>query len=205
MLDHVDEITPLRLHPQQKMSMLPYLKKGFLSVEECQLVVRAASENNMQQGQLSGSVTVPTIRSAEVCWIDECSLSWLSVKLARAAADINRDYFSFDLTGFDEGFQFLRYHARSADQIGDFYDWHIDIGSSGHSITRKLSMVIQLSSPDDYSGGTLEININGNPHSAPLDQGTLIAFPSFSLHRVCPVKSGIRQSLAVWMHGPVFR
>ena len=43
------------------------------------------------------------------------------------------------------------------------------------------------------------------PMRAEKARGTLIAFPSYVLHRVAPVTSGIRKSLVIWVAGPEFR
>ena len=36
-------------------------------------------------------------------------------------------------------------------------------------------------------------------------RGNLVAFPSYVLHQVTPVTSGIRKSLVAWGAGPKFR
>ena len=35
--------------------------------------------------------------------------------------------------------------------------------------------------------------------------GTVIAFPSYVLHRVTPIESGTRKALVIWVAGPEFR
>ncbi len=204
MREEIGAIGPHSLN-QPGMAIEPYIKYNFLSPEECIAVVEAAGNYQIKRAQLSGGLADHTIRSAGACWIDDAALPWLSSRLLRAGADICRDHYPFKISSFEEGFQFLRYIEPLEGQSGDFYDWHIDIGLSGQSCTRKLSMIIQLSPSKDYTGGELELNTDGNAYSASKQQGTLIAFPSFTLHRVCPVTSGMRHSLAVWMHGPAFR
>ena len=68
-----------------------------------------------------------------------------------------------------------------------------------------MSISVQLSEPDAYDGGDLEIDIDGAPWSAPRDRGTAILFPSFVRHRISQVDSGTRHALVAWMHGPAFR
>jgi PKHD-type hydroxylase len=41
--------------------------------------------------------------------------------------------------------------------------------------------------------------------TAPKTRGTLIAFPSYVLHRVTPIISGTRKAVVVWTTGPRFR
>ena len=67
---------------------------------------------------------------------------------------------------------------------------------------RILSASVQLSNPDQYTGGELEIR-----GSAPADttQGAMIVFPSYLLHKVHPVESGKRVSLVMWFLGKTER
>ena len=65
--------------------------------------------------------------------------------------------------------------------------------------------LFQLSDPNDYVGGDLELT-----ETAPLDpdvktQGTFIYFPSFFRHRAHPVTRGTRYSIAAWFEGPKWR
>ena len=63
----------------------------------------------------------------------------------------NKINFQYDLQGFDnERIQYTHYN------VGDFYNWHQDdsIANEIHQ-PRKLSIVVQLSDPEDYEGGNL--------------------------------------------------
>jgi PKHD-type hydroxylase len=112
---------------------------------------------------------------------------------------------------------------------GDFYKWHNDAGLSmcrkptsiGNSnpqdvvddfihknceSIRKLSVVVQLSDPDEYEGGNLQImDENGKSYIAPRARGTVIVFDSRSQHRVHKIKKGLRKSLVAWVIGPRWR
>ncbi len=65
--------------------------------------------------------------------------------------------------------------------------------------------MIQLSDPDDYAGGRLEIMPSGSVVEAASARGAATVFPSYLLHRVTPVTRGTRRSLTIWAHGPAFR
>ena len=69
---------------------------------------------------------------------------------------------------------------------------------------RKLSITIQLSSPQDYEGGDLILH-NGEPEKMQKELGKLIVFPSYTLHEVTPVTKGTRYSLVAWVAGKPFR
>jgi PKHD-type hydroxylase len=66
-------------------------------------------------------------------------------------------------------------------------------------------MVVQLTDPDEYEGGELELCLGGEPFVVPREQGTLITFPSYVLHRVKPTTKGTRHSLVGWVTGRPFR
>ena len=120
-------------------------------------------------------------------------MGWIAVQL-------NKDAFNFDLTGFHEHFQYTIYDSKNGEQ---HYDWHIDIGT-GTELPRKLSLIVLLSDPKDYKGADLQIN-TGNITTLEPKFGRVYAFPSYILHRVTPIESGIRKSLVSWISGPDFR
>mgnify|MGYP002831124982 CR=1 FL=1 len=107
----------------------------------------------------------------------------------------------FDLDAFDESPQVARYGAEREGHFG----WHSDIGDGRLAARRKLTMVVQLTCPGRYCGGTLEIMPSAHSLKAAPERGTATLFPSFLLHRVTPVSQGERHSLTIWAHGPAFR
>ena len=110
------------------------------------------------------------------------------------------DNFQYDITGIDGGeMQYTIYEE------GMFYDWHQDAGVEAleNDAVRKLSIILQLSNPEDYEGGEVElINESGNPYFVPKKRGTLIVFDSRTKHRVKEVFNGKRKSLVGWVDGP---
>lgn len=139
------------------------------------------------------------LRKSSVMFIDHTPENeWIYSKLAGLAASCNSQIYLFDLLGFHQELQLTRYSE------GDFFDWHLDFGAGGIS-SRKLSMTIQLSDPDDYEGGDLQFMINKKIVSAPREKGTIIVFPSFIIHRVTPITKGVRQSIVGWVSGPPYR
>ena len=49
------------------------------------------------------------------------------------------------------------------------------------------------------------LEAGSGPYRAHKARGTLVAFPSYVMHRVTPVTSGTRKSLVAWVAGPKFR
>lgn len=139
------------------------------------------------------------IRKAKTAWVAPCEESeWLFRKLTDIITKANNDYFNFDLVGMMEPLQFTIY-----DEKGSKYRPHIDKVQG--NISRKLSLVVQLSSPEDYEGGELEIFTSDKPQKVKQQKGHVSFFPSYTLHGVKPVTKGTRYSLVVWVHGPAFR
>ena len=75
-------------------------------------------------------------------------------------------------------------------------------------------MTVTLSDPKDYKGGELEFDFRQNDPDKKrqiikckeiLPKGSLVVFPSFVWHRVCPVTRGERNSLVIWNLGYPFR
>jgi PKHD-type hydroxylase len=189
--------------PRAPWQPRPYAQPGFLSPAECATIRALADGSTMAHARLAGGVADGGIRSARACWLDEETLPWLSARFVRTLSRIAATDFPFDFDGFEEGFLLLRYDGALAG--GDYYDWHMDIGGSGSTVSRKLTLIVQLSDPVDYAGGALEDNMAGDTQSSNREQGTLTASPSFALHRVTPVTAGCRYALAAWAHGPAFR
>jgi len=144
------------------------------------------------------------IRRARIGWIPSDELfGWIYDKLAAVVRRANHLY-DFDLIGFTEELQFTEYEG-----AGAFYTWHQD-GLDGELAGRKLSLVVQLSDPDDYEGGDLEIfalddEVASERPMAMRRRGTVVVFPAFEFHRVTPLVSGTRRSLVCWVGGPPFR
>lgn len=113
----------------------------------------------------------------------------------------NRDVFDFDITDFAESPQVARYGAEREGHFG----WHSDVGEGRLAERRKLTIVVQLSDPESYAGGDLEVMPGANILTAERARGAATLFPAFVLHRVTPVTVGTRHSLTVWCHGAPFR
>lgn len=131
---------------------------------------------------------------------------WIFERLQQAIAHLNDRYYGFDLTGFD-AFQYTEYNKE-----GSKYDYHMDTVMGNQKTpnlyaTRKLSMIIPLVERSEYEGGDFQLltGLPENPETVDQIKGRMIVFPSFMLHRVTPIISGVRKSLVVWCVGPKFK
>jgi PKHD-type hydroxylase len=141
------------------------------------------------------------MRITRVAWMERRpGIEWLYARLEEMVLQINAQFFRYDLFGLVEAFQYTVYEGAE----GGHYGWHVDMGEKNYE-PRKISLSLQLSDPSGYGGGELILLAGDGELMAEKARGTLIAFPSFVLHRVVPVTSGTRKSLVIWVAGPEFR
>ena len=152
-------------------------------------------------------------RKSDLVWLND---TWIYKELHPYVHEANRNAgwnFEWDRS---ESCQFTKY------KHNQYYDWHCDgwdqpyhaHNQPSHGKVRKLSVTVTLSDPKEYTGGELEFDFrNLDPNKKPnirkckeiLPKGSLVVFPSFVWHRVCPVKKGSRHSLVIWNLGWPFK
>lgn len=183
--------------------MTPFLSvPEALSSAECDRIVAAAAAAQSAPAGLVGHIANPEMRRADLVWVDDLpGQDWLMERMVTLVNRANREGYGFDLTDFAESAQIAAYRAEAQGH----FDWHSDIGAGPLAARRKITIVVQLSAPEEYEGGTLNLRPDSNIHDAPRTRGTAVLFPSFVLHRVTPVTRGLRRSLTLWAHGPAFR
>jgi len=158
------------------------------------------ADDNAEQGTISGKVSDPSIRRSRVLWLRrEDGYDWVHERLWSVVEGLNQTQFHFDIQKFDGGIQLARYDASDE----GFYTWHMDAGDKNNG--RKISISVQVSDPDSYEGGNLELFYKSRPYIADRTQGAVVAFPSWVMHRVTPVLRGTRYSLVGWVAGPRWR
>ena len=157
------------------------------------------AKNIAQVGSGSGDAVNPNVRRSQISWLNNTTdTRWVFEKLADVASQMNAQHFRFDLTGFGEPLQLTNYDQSE----NGMYGWHQDYGGG---ISRKLSMVVQLTDPSQYEGGNLQVMTSGEPQNVRKQRGLIAVFPSYIVHQVTPVTQGNRQSLVAWISGPAFR
>ena len=175
-------------------------------------------DESMADSKLHGDALNKEQRNSQNAWIP--TDHWVGGFLWHYVQRANRENFLYELTNIDgESMQYTRYGE------GMFYKWHNDAGlatqykptSVGNradglaqdflntqvELVRKLSFSLQLSDPDDYEGGNVQlIDENGQQYIAPRKKGTIVLFDSRTQHRVLKVKKGLRKSIVGWVVGP---
>lgn len=179
--------------------------------EECKQIIRAGEAKGLGFAMIgNGSNNAGVVNKdyrcvkAAMLWRQKGEdLTWVYDRIARKVALANNDFFRFDLTGLGEAIQFLKYELLEGEPPGH-YNWHQDFGG-GSSANRKLSVVVNLSDPSDYSGCRLKVMTESEWEVPYIGQGEAVCFPTWTPHRVTAIESGVRYALAVWVHGPQFR
>lgn len=140
---------------------------------------------------------------------------WISSMITHHGQQANYEW-GFDIWAADQA-EFLEYG-----ELGDKYDWHQDTQivqpwneqkfDRNPTCARKITLIWQLSDTDEYEGGDLEITDSFDEHNLLQDhtaamrmKGTVLAFPSYMLHRITPITRGVRRSMVSWIGGPSWR
>jgi PKHD-type hydroxylase len=196
--------------------------KSALSHKFCDDIISFAKEKEKKialTGNLDENISKKDLkklfkkRNSKVVWLND---QWIYKEIHPyiQTANINAEW-NFDWN-YSENCQFTIYKK------GQFYDWHKDGFNNPfnnpndinfHGKIRKLSCTVSLSDEKEYSGGELEFKIQDDNAKKSsiikckeiLPKGSLVVFPSFVPHRVCPVKKGTRYSLVLWNLGYPFK
>ncbi len=175
-------------------------------------------DEQMQTSRLMGNAEVLEKRNSTNAWVP--TTYWIGGLIWHYFKRANDEFFHYDLECIDgESMQYTRYTE------GQFYGWHNDAGlptqykpvsygnreaglaqdfvNENTELVRKLSFAMQLSHPDDYEGGNVQLlDEAGNSYLAPRKRGTIMLFDSRTQHRVLKVTKGTRKSIVGWTVGP---
>jgi len=155
---------------------------------------------NVSQSTIKDNILNVRTRNSKTCWIQQSH--WIGGFANHYVMQANQFNFGYDLVKTpDRPLQYTSYDE------GEFYNWHVDtIDEVETGVVRKLSFTIQLSAPEDYSGGELQFLDDGNnTFFAPKERGTIIVFDSRMRHRVKKVRDGSRKSIVGWVEGPAWK
>jgi len=157
------------------------------------------NEDTLDYGTVGNRVNL-NIRKSKVKFIP--TTTWIGALCYYFVDIANKDNFQYNIASFqDNTIQYTTYTE------GEFYNWHNDTDSPDpNGMTRKLSFILQLSDPDEYEGGTVQILTSSSNEllTVPKERGVITVFDSSLKHRVLKIKSGLRKSLVGWVVGPRF-
>ena len=179
-------------------------------------------DSTMQVSRTAGDIQDLQRRDSKNAWVT--TNHWIGGLVWNYFNKVNDEFFHYDLDQIDnEQIQYTHYG------INQKYNWHQDEGISsfykpqsdgarnGANIVqdwintssnkiRKLSVIIQLSNPDDYEGGVTQLrDVDDTLYNVPKERGTIVFFDSRLYHRAKMVSGGLRKSLIAWAIGPQWR
>jgi PKHD-type hydroxylase len=94
-------------------------------------------------------------------------------------------------------------------EVGMNYGAHVDdpIMQSGSPVPSHIrtdvSFTLFLSDPASYQGGELVVNWGGIDYAYKMPAGSLMSYPSSTLHRVNPVTEGVRLAAVSWVQSEI--
>ncbi|MDH4396210.1 MAG: Fe2+-dependent dioxygenase [Limnobacter sp.] len=91
---------------------------------------------------------------------------------------------------------------------GEHYGLHVDSALMHHPVLNEsmrcdISATLFLCNPESYEGGELQIETPFGAQSIKLEAGSLVLYPSSSLHQVTPVTQGQRLASFFWIQSRV--
>ncbi len=185
---------------------------SLLSAEECQAIIDGACRRRPEAGTVGDDTEVrKNIRHGEVIFLQRSDPEWVQVfqTLDHCVDEANDEWFGVSYNRYGaRSLQFGIYRA-DAEGGGHYYNAHQDtlLVSGDRPTQRKLSVMVQLSAPDDYEGGDFQMHhVTAHPPAdAVRRRGTVLIFPSLVMHGVSTVTRGTRYSLVAWYLGPTWR
>ena len=174
--------------------------RGF-SKELLDKIDTGVSKLNLAKGRTGSDngQTPKEIRDSDVCFFEHKDSMWFHKRMQAIVKDVNKEWYHFKLDGSDD-YQYTEYKGD-----GGHYTWHVDTNDRDTGLgTRKLSAILMLSNPEEYSGGNLIVCPMGVNKVVKLNRGDVAIFPSYFLHKVEPTTGGLRRTIVNWNYGPEF-
>jgi PKHD-type hydroxylase len=176
---------------------------NIFDANECKDIINYYKNNtepnisSVGEGNVDKSIRNCTVYQASPEQQQE-DLAFIFERIREVVVTANQRHFHFDLTGPIEPMQFLEYNGEDEQH----YIAHSD--RDYNTIARKLSLTVLLTDPEEFEGGELRFPYARDMKIKPT-RGSVLLFPSFTIHEVTPVTKGIRNSLVMWVAGPSFR
>lgn len=172
-----------------------------LSKDACQKIIDGVEKVNATKAEIgSGPFGEVNLQIRDVNRTPLDVYKGIGATLAGMGMCANQQAWGFNITHTNQC-EFLRY-----DKDGHYVS-HVDNFATRALLkspeNRKLTVLAFLN--DDFEGGQLYLQNHANKIYPPQKQGTVLVFPSFLMHGVEPVTSGVRRSIVTWLVGPAFK
>jgi len=143
----------------------------------------------LEEGKISGDKIDHAVRNTKIAWLHPGKdTHWLFDR----AIMIFKSGLPFSAL---QSAQYTVYYGSSKSH----YDWHRDVGNGDKVMKARVNVgIIQLSHPNDYKGGVLQLKHEDEVIDVMKTKGLVTTLPIDMLHRVTPVTSGVRKTLIMW-------
>lgn len=181
-----------------------YQFDSYFSEKFCNEIIAYMNEKKLNKGTIGNNELNIKNRDSDIIFFNE---DWLNKEIHPLIEEANIKSWDFQIDSH-ESVQFTKYG------INQHYTWHMDCFpvEKLKSKVRKISIIIALNNGKNYTGGDVllqNMDIFNEEKIFNCDVlkkvGSVIVFPSFIVHRVMPITSGIRYSLVNWFKGDNFK
>lgn len=192
-LSHHPCAEPAKLQPDE---VLYWQFDDVFMPEQCNAVISSAetAEGFEQAGIGAGAVdkTIRDVRRLQIPLV-----SPVSAMMAGLGHLANKQAWKFDVNAQNQT-DYLQYGEHG------HYESHTDtVFNPASPECRKLTVLMFLN--EAFEGGRFYLQIGPQKIYPPQKVGSVLVFPSFMLHGVEPVTSGLRRSVVTWLSGPWFK
>lgn len=182
--------------------------KNYVDKQTCEKIIRDAQILPVQNAHIGvgtgKEVVDSSVRRTKIRFMNagDWRFQYIFDIFWKTAISANDDFFGFNISRLN----FIQFAEYNSNELAEYKPHHdvfwINNDTYYH---RKLSAMIQLSDESTYDGGNFELvdfSVQSKPpHSDVRKQGTILYIPSFMMHQVTPVTSGVRYSLVAWFEG----
>lgn len=167
---------------------------NILTADELELVANSLKDGEFVDGKLTTGQYARQVKNNTQLKKDTAPTQELSILVSQA---LKRNSL-FQIAARPKAMRpiiFSRY------QLGMSYGTHVDNAIMGNEnlMRSDLSFTLFLSDPTTYTGGELVIESTQGEQAFKLEAGSLILYPSTTLHRVEPVTAGERLAAISWI------
>jgi len=156
--------------------------------EEVEQIIELGDALVLEEGKVHGDKVNHSIRNSRIAWIHPEKDTWWLFDKAIMVFKSSLPFSSL------QSMQYTVYDSK-----GSHYDWHRDVGSGDEIMKARINVaVLQLSNPNEYKGGVLQIKYEDQVIDVMKTKGMVTTFPIQLEHKVTPVTSGIRKTLIMW-------
>ena len=181
------------------MTHLPIWYLDNIEPALCDEIIAECSSNSYNDASMGETSIQQDVQYRNTSIQFLSSNHWMETFLKNIAHSGNKECNWNYLISENEQIQFARYTEKQ------LYNWHTDFFLLGLKPTdRKITVVCLLNDPIEFQGGEFKVRLH-QEYIAPLQKGSVIAFPSMLEHCVTPIISGVRYSATMWFSGEKFK